>query len=271
MSTPNPFAATLKTLRKQRGFASARAFYLFMTEKQDLEINYTYYARIESGTVLPSATTVERIASRFHQQEAETLTLAWCRTQFPEKAYLFSGAGKMYDTTPAPHDMATHTRVRELTAAQITQIAKSRMHYRCFYLFTLARRPIKQEEAETLFGSAIQRVLKDFEHVRLITIDQSGITSLANDLKFPKPDSETLLALYDKIRKWNQTLDDDFELNALCERVLFRRVSKRYVHLLHDHCELLLDLLRTGDEINIQHNNDVVLLRLHLSNGEIPG
>jgi transcriptional regulator with XRE-family HTH domain len=273
---------TLVEVRKSLHFRSARSFYQdYLAQRTRLDFNYSYYMKIEGGKIIPSPQVISSLCSALEKDSADALMLAYCETVFPERAALFRKLKK--PAKKPPLKASDHTSLggnasapilnqKYLTPAQIACIAKSKMHYYTFLVLTLARESVTRDKISgTLKCENINPVLADLEKLKLIHVKSDDVRSISNEMKFPNADSPEQKKLYEQIDLWNLHFYQDLGFDNLLQKMLLRRVSSRYLSVIQAHCNVLLDLVRTSDEIDNDHNDDVVMLNISIQRGSLPG
>ncbi len=142
-------------------------------------------------------------------------------------------------------------------------------------LLTLARKPISMSELKAAFpqGTAIdlKTITAELKKMRLIQVENDEINSIANEMKFPTADSDTQKKLYEHSDAWNISFPKEMRFEQLVEKMMLRRVSSRYLSVIQAHCKVMLDLVRASDELDSEHNDDVLMLNVSIQSGFLPG
>ena len=278
-----PLQAMLANLRRELGFRSARAFFTdYLQVRTRLDFNYSYYMKIEGGKIIPSPQIISNLCAALETGAADHLMLSYCEMIFPERATLFQrkkGAPKnVVKTIPAPVQTSTDLMLsaqKFLTPAQVACIGKSKHYYYTFLLLTLARKPISMIELKATFpqGTALdlKTITSELKKMRLLQIENDEINSIANEMKFPTADSDTQKKLYEQIDAWNISFPKEMRFEQLVEKMMLRRVSSRYLSVIQAHCKVMLDLVRASDELDSEHNDDVLMLNVSIQSGFLPG
>jgi hypothetical protein len=250
-----------------------------------LNFNYTYFMKIEGAKQIPSPAIVQRISSLLPKPYQDPLTLAYCAALFPEKQELFFSrpiSSSAVMTSAGPSGSKTFSKKEEiskisksklLSLTQIDTITRTRFHYFFYILVTHARRPLTQEEIQTIIPEKeAKEVLPDFLNAQIIYGNrEAGYRSVVDDLRFPVPDSEFVQAAYDRMIPWEREIPNVFDCQPDLTKFLSRRCSRKSAELIKAHSRLLLDLVRAAEDSNPDLNQEVVFLEISLSFGTIPG
>ncbi len=265
----NPqLGTTLVRIRKALGYPSARAFHAWLSQRAELGINYSYYMRIESGRVQPSSSAVDTIASLLPQPHGDHLTLAWCRDAFPARAALFTGPSEAPPRTSTGKNSLTRVHQKVLTEKQVAAIAATKEHYYLFLVATLARGPVTLGE---LPFSQSERVVTDLEAAKVVIREAGAVRSTFPEWAFPQAASKSLQEVYRKLDAWDRERNAYFGLKKEKTAEMFRRISPRYLDLVLQNVDLLLQTVRLAEDMSPVHNDEVVGLSLEISRGRIPG
>jgi hypothetical protein len=271
------FHLILKQIRKELGHKSGRSFFNYLSSQTTLDFNYSYYARIESGKVLPSPKIVSTIAQLLHENFSDQLVMSYCQEQFPKKGHLFD-LGKYRPQKAKPiGDLADKTSEslfdqQTLSLSQIQMLGKDQAHYFLFLLTTLARRGLLKSELEIIFKEhKLDRLIQDLLDHRLLRIENTLIFSMASEMKFPPAQNTEIKKIYQTLDLWDGELPHFFGFNSFVHKFLFRRISPRFFSMIVSQCELVIKSIQASEETQINLNNEVVVCSLRLSKGHIPG
>jgi hypothetical protein len=266
-------AKTLKLIREELGFDSAKAFYRdYLSERTRLDFNYTYYMKIEGGKVVPSPNVVNVVSSALEKNEADRLILSYCETLFPARAGLFKKQQIKSKKTALNEKSSEQTSQRFLTDRQVATVAKTREHYFIFLILTLAREPIMKALLESYVGGIPNSsALQDLAQAKLVRQDQDRFASISNEMRFPKASSPAQTALYEKIDLWNLEFEKFMKFKSVLQKMHLRRISPRYLDVISAHCALISDLVKSSDEVDPNYNDEVLMLTISLSQGKLPG
>jgi hypothetical protein len=268
----NDLADVLKAIRAEMGFKSARAFYANLSASSVLNFNYQYYVKIEAGTTVPSIPVIEAIAALLGVR-GDRVTLAYCRTVFSTRKYLFktaaSSLGKEVEK-PSDSQFTVH-KARTLTEQQVAQICSSQIHYYVFLTLTLARSPIRLSALIHNFGEDVRTALEELRDVKVCSSGTEGWMSTAAEQKFPPPGTASIKAHYEKMVPWDREFHSFFNFEMKFDKTLIRRVSSRHYALAQAHCHLLLDLIRSSEEVNPEYNDETIFFELKCYKGSLPG
>lgn len=269
-----PFGEKLKEIREDLGQKSARAFYQMLARTSELNFNYQYYVKIESGKTLPSPAVSDLLAALLGGDHGDQLTLAYCKTLFPKREHLFRPS-TLVKPTKANIPVKNQYTVREskvLTEAQIAVVCKSQVHYFLFLILTLATNPVSTDTLKTYFkGKNIQSALADLRDKKLCRETATGWISTSSEHKFPSAETESLKKFYAIMDPWDRELDQFFDFNQEYYKFLFRKVSPRHLGIAMNHCRLLTDVLLSSEEVDPALNTETVFFELKLSKGSLPG
>lgn len=276
------FAQKLVSIRESLGFKSARAFYLHLSERSELEFNYSYYARIEKGAVLPSEKVITTLASQLEKHDAEALVLAFCETLFPRFDYLFQPgsdalsalsktSAKPGATTPATETQKPLRQQKALSHKQVYALSQTREHYFLFMVLTLSRGWISMSELAQSFGAkTIDRVVEDLRSVKILVREGDRVFNSSKEMIYP-PTDEGLKKIYSQLDAWDLEFANWFDFEKLEERHLLRRISPRFLPLILDQAKNVLNLTRASEELDPKHNQDVLQFSIRIAKGRIPG
>lgn len=262
----------LKEVRKTLGYSSARAFHAWLSSKADLGINYSYYMRIEGGRVLPSSLAIQTIAALLPATEGDRLVLAWCRDSFPNRARLFESPVRQTQTERRRKSSEALTRIRQrtLTEKQVAALARSKSHYFLFLLVTLARSPVSLEEIREKFPD-LPALLRDLKEAKVLAAENGAVSSAFPEWAFPPAETRSLEAHYRALDSFDRERNRFFDMTKVKTAELFRRISPRYLDLVIQNLDLLLQTVRLAEDVNHIHNEEVIGLSVEISRGKIPG
>lgn len=272
------FGTKLLEIRKEMGFSSARAFYLNLSEKTDLEFNYAYYKKIENNEKLPSVKIVHHLVALLPKAYGNELVLSFCHTQFPEHGEVFKAENKPARPAKKKADSKktivdhTHIGQKELTERQIAVIAKSEFHFYLFSIITLSRRPLKKSELLKFFTEEdLSKATLDLAAVKLVQEDADLLISSYPEYKYPKAYSDSLKKHYALLDEYELKKLSFFQLEKKTRAQFFRRISPRYLDLIVNHIDLLYQTIRMSDDFDANQNETVCALSVRLDSGVIPG
>lgn len=266
------FAEELKRARFALGHKTARSFFFWLKER-GISFNYSYYMRLEQGG-LPSEKVVRELAGVLKGDWSDLLVQAYCRSLFPEKSYLFQPppvptAARAEEAEDKPYVPGGQ---RELTPRQVAAIASHESVYHLFLLATLARTPIVPGEiARWLPAKAVAAGLRLLEKEGLVRIGPEGFEARTIEARFPEAHDAKLKEAYAKFDLWDESFGGQFALEFLVNKMMVRRVSLRYLGIIRRQLETLFDLVRASDEVDTRFNDQVLLMKVVLRQGKLPG
>lgn len=265
------FSEELKSLRRELGLKSARAFFDWLKER-GVGFNYSYYMRLEQGG-LPSEKVVQEIASACKGQQADRVVLAYCRSLFPKNAYLFPRPGIGAGAAPMkPDQSGAPSGQKELSPRQVAAIAAHESHYHLFLLYTLSRGPIHLREIEGIIApKVLQSALAVLEEESILRKSEAGYEAVSLEARFPDAYNAELKEAYAKFDLWDETFGAQFALEQLLNKMLIRRVSGRYLTIIGKQLDTLFELVKSSDEVDKRHNDKVLQLKVVLRQGKLPG
>lgn len=268
----------LLEIREKLGFTSARSFYLSLEEKADLEFNYAYYKKIENNEKLPSAKVLHGLAALMPTKYRDELVLCFCQQQFPQYEHLFENKNKKIlheEKIPkkkASTQGSTLIGQRELTERQIATLADHQHNFFLFSIITLARYKITREQLLEFYNEEeLATALEQLQKVKLLTIDEEGISSSYPEYLYPKAETASLKALYAKLDSYEPLKLNFFKLQKKNKAHFLRRISPRYIDLLQSNVQLLYQTIRMADEHDVDQNDLVCSLEIRLDCGHLPG
>lgn len=280
------FGGKLKQIRTHMGFASARAFYLFLSQKSELPFNYSYYMQVEKDSKLPSAKFVSEISLLISEPLSEELILAYCSALFPT-ANVFTKleASLVPPKTAVPKMNADKPEKPQTTPAQlvggqqkvlserqVALVAKSREHYFLFLILTLARTPLAVKDLSNFGFTEVMSTLRDLQDAKLGFLDEANqLVATYHEWAFPKPTNKSIEADFKKLDEYDKDRNRFFQFEKLRKTEMFRRISPKYIALIQQNLELLLQTIRTADETDTRQNSEVFSLSLHFFKGQLPG
>jgi len=133
----------------------------------------------------------------------------------------------------------------------------------------LARRALTKKEISEYLN--LSRGLKVLLEQRIIILENATYRSASNEFLFPKAHNDSLKKGYELFDKWDSEFENNFELKKLMNKMMIRRISPRYLSLIQRQIDLLMELIRTSDETDVEMNDQVIQLQMNLSCGKIPG
>ncbi len=261
---------TLKTIRSELNYVSAKSFYEYLISKGASGFNYSYYMRLERGS-LPSAAVVETIAKLVPKELGESLIKSFCRSQFESYSYLFENEMLHHevsqDSSPKP------MKQKELTIFQVSEIIKSKNHYDLFLVMTLARRALSLKEIKAHFKNiSIESVINDFLEANLIYENDSTYISACNEYQFPKSSGDNFLEKsYKQMDEWDKLFSGKFNFSEIVNKMLIRRISLRYVGIIQNQLMSVIDVAKSSDETDQRYNDHVIHMGLLLNCGKVIG
>lgn len=276
------FSEKLVSLRESLGFKSARAFYLHLADRAELEFNYSYYARIEKGAVLPSEKVVSTIAAQLSKSQAESLVLAFCETLFPRFNYLFqpgSDAVAMLEKPPtAPNTLGSTAQnypglkqQKTLSHKQIHALSQTREHYFLFSILIMSREWITLGELKEYFNpKTLNQVIEDLRAAKILVREGDRVFNTIREVRFPVPD-EGLKKIYAQIDAWEIDLTNHYKFEKLYERSLVRRISPRFVPLILEQAKQAMNLTLMAEETDPRLNDEVIQFAIKITKGKVPG
>jgi hypothetical protein len=253
------------------GHKTAKSFYNYL-EKRNLECNYQYYVKIEKNIVTPSSHLINQIAKSLPMADAEILVQSYCQMQFEQFKYLFNhkNSENIIETNLKPIKKSKVLQgQKELTEAQVAVLALKKENYHLFLLITLARRSLTKKEITEYLN--LSRGLKVLLEQKIILFQNETYSSASNEFLFPKAHNDNLKKHYELFDKWDSEFENNFELKKIVNKMMIRRISPRYLSLIQKQIELLMELIRTSDETDVEINDQVIQLQMNLSCGKIPG
>jgi len=201
----------------------------------------------------------------------DRLILAYCRTLFPKNSYLFA-ARPAAAASPAPVEVYEPTGQKELTPKQVAVLAAAEANYHLFLISTLARKPVQESELQKWFPlKTIQASVKQLEAAGIIRRVEEGFEGATIEARFPEAYNKELKEAFAKFDRWDESFGGQFDLDFLMNKMLIRRVSGRYLLIIRRQMDLLLELLRSSDEVDTRYNDNVLQLKVVLRQGKLPG
>lgn len=278
------FGSELKRIREALGYSSANSFYRdFLSRRAPVGFNYSYYMKVEGERALPSPGFVSEIVALLPEEEERVeLIRAYCKSLFPQYARIFASESKppaagrqARSTATLPFttgERALLVKPRFLTEAQVASVARSRDTYFLFLILTLARVPVPIAELKSRIGEkSISAALSELVKAKLAHVEGEFAASGVKEMKFPPGDSATLKKHYAAIDRWNLEFGQHMSFESVANRMLVRRISRRYSSLILSHTRLLVELLKASDEVQQDFNDEVVMFNLSISRGDLPG
>lgn len=280
----NQLAKTLKEIRLELGYKSAHSFYAFLESRLKLNFNYPYYARIEASGALPSEQVVQVLSQAVGPEAGDRVVLAYCETLFPKQNYLFKSAlipRRVSPLAPHPAIEAKHEGRKRKTAAskrqvtlepkQISALSRTKVHYFIFLILTLSRSAIRLSEIKKIFaGTSIRTPVQDLVDAKIAWLDDRSISAIDTDVRFPSA-TGTLKRSYEQLDLWDREFGRAMRFKSLHRRMVLRRISPRYVHLIEQFCEVLGGLVSASEDNDPIYNDEVLSLRISVSTGRLPG
>jgi len=260
-------AHKLKEIQTLQGHYSAKSFHQELI-RGGLECNYPYFMRILQAKLLPSAEIVHQMAKIIKTHLVEEMVKAFCQDQVPDYDHLFP-VDDLVKLKKKEEPKIVLDR-KSLTLRQVDVIGRSQLHYHLFVLLTLARTPIELSELKSLIKEAgLQKAIDEMEQGQILIQQNQKIQAAFPDVTFPKDDS--LKELYKKMDEWDLSFGEKFNLTPVIKRMQIRRISWRYLNLIESHLNLVLEMIRSSDELDTKHNDHIIHLQLVLKQGKVPG
>lgn len=269
----------LLKLREKRGFPSARAFYLWLEEKGELEFNYAYYKKIENDEKFPSVKVIHSIAACLERSEREALILCFCQNQFPHDVHLFEKKEKEHlhqkEIKKSKSQVKAGTLIgqKELSERQVAVLADCPENFFLFSVMTLARTQVSEPELLQYFRKdELASAITALKKAKLITQENSQLAASYPEYLFPRVQgSQSLKKLYQKLDQYEHQKLSFFGFQKHSKAVFLRRVSPRYIELIQSHIELLYQMVRMADEQNVEQNDAVCSLEVKFHSTHLPG
>ncbi|MGB0454004.1 MAG: hypothetical protein ACPGJV_09855 [Bacteriovoracaceae bacterium] len=237
-----------------------------------IDFNYSYYVRLEKKKAIPSANIINNIGKIIGGRQEDKLLIAYCQSLFPHKKTLFTEGMKKEKQQAIQESFSTTViKQKELTVKQVHQIGKSKEYYYLFLILTLARNPLPKTDLQELYGKeTTERILKEMQSSKLLQIIDDHVVSLASEMKFPSRD-KSLDKLYNKLDEWDGEFYKFFNFKNSNRKFMIKRVTPQTLKLIEAHCNLVIDLIRSGDENRPDLLEDVIIFNLNLEKGILPG
>lgn len=265
------FSGQLRKIRQKSFPQSAKSAWQHWHLK-GLKINYAYYMRLEQGKARPTPEIINQIASLLSQLDGELLIKSYCADLFPNSSYLFAldggGGPHRLDRQDSVKTMSQHF----LSPRQIHVLSSTVKNYHLFLLTTLARRPLKLTELSRYFKkSELEQSLKDLLQEKILMKVDGGYEATNPDVRFPEAESDQLKEIYRRLDQWDQDFGDSVQMDTVVQKMILRRTSFRYSHLIEKQLEMIFESIRCADELNTRYNENVLQLQVVLKKGRLPG
>ena len=269
------FGARLTQIREKLGYKSARQFYLWLEQNAQIEFNYSYYVKIESGKVLPSEKVVQTISGLLGQDDAKKLVIDYCKTLFPKYGHFFSGSEEKEDKKIKVSAASGPLLIKQsyLSLKQVATISISKEYYFLFLLITLSRVPVSLKELSKYFKEPLfSNVIHDLSLVRILKYDGENIWSISKELRFPSSaEFPDLKKKYQQFDQWDLEFSEHFQFESLMQKFMIRRISPRFLPIIEKHAKSLIELVQMSEEVDVEFNTEVLQFNLTLSRGVVPG
>lgn len=265
---------SLKEMRESLGFKTAKSFHSWLASQTRLDCNYSYYSRIEKDQVLPSPGLVETLATLLPTEQGNRLVLLYCATLFPNRKKLFPTNESVPELAPIePKTTPTPQGTRSLSPKQIATLSRSKSNYLLFLLSTLARTPLAVSaiESRTASKTPLKKAYEDLKSVKLIRGPIDAFLSSSTEMRFPKAETRSLQEAYRLLDQWDQELASELGLKKHEEKFLFRRISPRFLEMITRQASLMIELIRSAEDVDAAHNQEVVSFSLKIHSGNLPG
>lgn len=263
------FGHSLKEIRTVAGFKSARSFYDFILQKMEPSFNYSYYTRMESGSVLPSSQVVNEIVRSLAEELGKPLILAWCRDCFPNHSKLFNL--EKHDSLSKKNRSQVNRRQKELTLRQVDIITQSFEHYLVFICLTLSRMAVDLEDLKKNFNFPLDKIIDDLRSAKVATLTKDFVAQSSTEARFPVADTKELRDKFQQVEKWNKKIKKEMNFSPIKEKIFIRRTSLRHFELLIGFLDNIDSLIRVSDEVEVVLNDEVLSFEYSLYRGKIPG
>jgi len=267
----------LVQIREKLGYKSARQFYLWLEKNSNLEFNYSYYIKIESGKVIPSEKVVQTIARLLNENDAKWLVIEFCKNIFPDFKHFFSTSDsskvKESFTAPDPKSEPHLRKQSSLSVKQVAAIARSKEHYFLFLVVSLARRRVKIEELQNKFEPGfLEKGIRELVEAKVIQQDDEQLFSISKELKFPSTEGqEDLRKIYSQLDGWDRDFSRHFGFTTSIRKFMLRRISPRFLPLIEKQSQQLVELIQMSEEVDADYNTETMQVSMIISTGKIPG
>jgi hypothetical protein len=266
---------TLVQIREKLNFKSARQFYLWLEQHANLDFNYSYYVKIESGKVIPSEKVIQTIAQLLVEEDARRLVIEFCKNLFPNFAYFFTTGG-VSESVKMPaipgKEQPLLRKLKYLTLKQVSIISKSKFHYFLFMVITLARKPIGFSETQKLLHAPqFDQIVADLMEGKIIRRDGENLFSMSKELHFPSETEANMKMVYRQLDEWDREFSAHFNFEPVVQRFLLRRVSPRFIPLLEKQTRVLIESVQMAEELDHNFNTDIVQFNVSFTKGQVAG
>jgi hypothetical protein len=270
------FSEALISARKGLGFKSALAFYKILRSRGAIDCDYSYYTRVEKGTMFPSPQVTTSIIDYFEDQSIrDTLVKAYCSEQFPKYRRLFASE------TAFAHPIAlspplTLKKQKTLSMRQVACIAKSEAHYFGYLIVVLSRYPVEvlklKAVLKSVAGAPVEQAIGDLVDAKVLYQVEEKLDSYAKETLFPPRSSQSDLdAIYQKMTAWDHHFADVVGLRTLNRKTYTRRISPRALPLIKSFAEAFVQLIESSDDSDEDRNSIVVHFGQSICFGELLG
>lgn len=255
----------LVKIRRELGCKTSKELYLHL-KKRGLECNYQHFVKIEKGVLLPSSILIHQIAAALNKQFGQELILNYCAQLFPTHSYLFELKNDELLTSSKSKTTVTDSGLaKELSYKQVANLALRKENYYLFLILTLSRSPIRISELKNL--SHLKKAIHDLESVEIAHVEDDYVHAINTEYRFPKDD--LLKIHYDKFDRWDIEFTSDFNFQPLMNKMMTRRISPRYIHVINQQIEALVGLVRLSDEADKVYNSEVLHLQIKMQKGDL--
>lgn len=255
------FEKFISGLKEDIGIHDQERFYQHLN-LAGLKCSFDEFQNMVHEKDKPTQNLVDILLSISDTEMKEALVKIYCEILFPQN----------YQATAPQGVRFLKQKINaELTEYQVSEIAKSKIHYYLFLILVLKADKIKASLLKKQFGGndAIDVVIEDLINCHVLISNNGYIYSVSPNVKFPAAGSDRIKKFYQQFDEWDKQFPTTFNFEKVLEKTIIRRISTRHLPIIQKQLENTLDIIRTSETSLIHRDQEpIVFLQLNFSKGK---
>lgn len=258
----SPFEKIIAAVKEDVGMNDQERFFQHLIAS-GLTCSFNDFQNMAMEREKPSQNLIETLLSISDTDAKDAIVKAYCEILFP----------KNYQATSEQSVKFLKQKINcELTEYQVSELAKSKIHYYLFLILVLKADKIKANIIKKQFGNldAFDVVIEDLVNSQVLIRHNGYIYSVSPNVKFPAAaSSDKLKKFYQQFDDWDKSFPTTFSFEKVLEKTIIRRISTRHLPIIQKQLENVLDTIRTSETSLIQRDQEpIVFLQLNFSKGK---